>query len=503
MICPACARHNRDDAGYCAWCGVALPVMPEQGSLGSAQSTHVASDEAADTEPWAEKPPAVEPTPGPAGTDARPGHTATATAPEQPGEATLPFLPRPTIRLPEPLLTWSPLPDKPSAAPARVASSPIPGGPVGERGGIAEPLSVGDVLAGRYEILEVVTAGATTNEYRTRDLYRCAACGYENNAPEDAYCNQCGALRDVSSYARVVEHVLCPPETYDVHFSEDRRDYYVALEVAAPADEGAPSALGRLRIEWGHATDAGRVHDHNEDYLDGWLYEPRRGDTLGLFVVADGLGGQDAGEVASHLATQTVWESLRRSVWEPVLRGETLGEEALAAHLGQAVVAANDKVYQARTAQHSDMSTTLTLALVAGNTAQVGNVGDSRTYLWNSAGLRRLTKDHSLVEQLVDAGEITREEVYSHPRRNLIYQSIGDRPELRVDLFRQPLAIDDRLVLCSDGLWEMVRDEGIEETLLAEPDPQRAADLLVHNANLAGGEDNISVIIVQVRASGG
>jgi len=126
-------------------------------------------------------------------------------------------------------------------------------------------------------------------------------------------------------------------------------------------------------------------------------------------------------------------------------------------------------------------------------------VGDSRAYLWNADGLRRITRDHSLVQRLVDAGQITPEEVYTHPQRNLIYQSIGDRPEVQVDTFRRHLAVDDRLVLCSDGLWEMVHDDGLEEVLLSEPDPQRACDRLVQNANLAGGEDNITVIIVQAQ----
>jgi protein phosphatase len=117
--------------------------------------------------------------------------------------------------------------------------------------------------------------------------------------------------------------------------------------------------------------------------------------------------------------------------------------------------------------------------------------------VWNAVGLRRLTKDHSLVQRLVDDGQITREEVYSHPQRNLIYKSIGDRPEVQADIVHHTLANDDRLVLCSDGLWEMVHDDGLEEVLLSEPDVQRASDRLVANANLAGGDDNISVIIVQ------
>jgi serine/threonine protein phosphatase PrpC len=106
------------------------------------------------------------------------------------------------------------------------------------------------------------------------------------------------------------------------------------------------------------------------------------------------------------------------------------------------------------------MSTTLTMALIVGATAYIANVGDSRSYLWNADGLQRITHDHSLVQRLVDAGEITAEEVYTHPQRNLIYQSIGDRPAVAGGYLSADVAVDDRLVLCSDGLWEMVHDDG-------------------------------------------
>jgi len=166
--------------------------------------------------------------------------------------------------------------------------------------------------------------------------------------------------------------------------------------------------------------------------------------------------------------------------------------------LAEAVQAANETVYKLRTAQASEMGTTVSMALLRDNLAIIANVGDSRTYLWSAGGLKRLTTDHSVVETLVAAGRITRAQVYSHPQRNLIYRSLGDRSKVEVDTFTQALAPGDRLLLCSDGLWEMARDEGIEEVLLSEANPQRACDQLVEMANLAGGDDNITVIIVQV-----
>lgn len=476
MKCPGCGRENRLGADFCAWCGMDLEMgeaPPEVQRANVGATDEVSSESEADI--WRK----------PAGPAVAQGTDEPIPIAHKPSDA-LPLLPRPTIRLTEP---------------AALKSERLPAAKRGPDAEGATPLRADDILAGRYRILEVTHSASDANEYRAEDLCRCAACGYDGNAPDDPYCGQCGAVRAAPPRVRIVEQVLRPPERYDVHFSEDRRDYYVALEQPVQAPPEEPPALERLRLEWGHATHPGMEHDINEDYIDGRLYEPSRGETVGLFVVADGLGGQDSGEVASRLAAETVWEQLREAVWEPILRGKSLDSKSMETLLRDAVVAANRAVYEARTAHHSEMSTTLTLALIVGNVAHIANVGDSRTYAYDAKGLRRLTKDHSLVERLVDTGEITRAEVYSHPRRNLIYQSIGDRPDVQVDLFQHVLAADDRLVLCSDGLWEMVRDEGIEEVLLAEPDPQRAADRLVRDANLAGGDDNISAIIVQVRVS--
>jgi len=288
------------------------------------------------------------------------------------------------------------------------------------------------------------------------------------------------------------------PDAYDLRFRAKDREYFVMIESEIEGeDQAVPTGTSPLRLLWGHATHPGLRRDHNEDHLDAWLYRRGSGGLLGLFVVADGLGGQDSGEVASQMATEVVWQSLRESVWEPLQRCEAMEPDAVEAHLIAAVEAANQAVYECRTARNSEMSTTMTLALAVGSGAYIGNVGDSRAYLWSGQGLQQVTKDHSLVQRLVDAGEIAPEDIYTHPQRNLIYQSIGDRPSVQVDAFRCQLSPDDRLILCSDGLWETVRDEGLEEVLLAETDPQRACEQLVRNANPAGGEDNISVIIVR------
>lgn len=446
MKCPACGRENRINAGFCAWCGERLEKKPAGAAVEDSTPAKVSFAESV-----------LEPSPS--------------------------LAPMEEVA-------------KAKAAEEQEASEPTETPPEGG----TTPLRPGDVLLDRYEIVELIESGPDSNTYRAKDRFGCAACGFGDNAPGDEYCRQCGASLEQPRYVTIVERLRLEPTHYDLRFEQGEREYFVTVEPQPKGDElsAEGQATSRpLRLIWGRATDKGQQRDLNEDYLEAWLYARGSGGLLGLFVVADGLGGHDSGEVASRLATDTVWEELRQSVWEPIIRGETLAAEELEDRLDAAIKAASRAVYDARTARNSEMSSTLTLALIVDNTAYIGNVGDSRTYLWNARGLQRITKDHSLVQRLVDTGQIEPRDVYAHPQRNVIYQSIGDRPDVRPDILQLPLAPDDRLILCSDGLWEMVRDEGLEEVLLAEMDPQRACERLVQNANLAGGEDNISVIIVQ------
>jgi protein phosphatase len=164
----------------------------------------------------------------------------------------------------------------------------------------------------------------------------------------------------------------------------------------------------------------------------------------------------------------------------------------------QAVLAANQAVYEHRESTGSDMGCTLVMALFVGATATIANVGDSRAYHLTSQGMTQLTTDHSLVERLVATRQITPEEARMHPHRNVIYRVIGDRPELTVDLFERTFAPGEALLLCSDGLNNMVNDKAIWKTWNASKSPQAVCDRLVAEANQAGGKDNISVVIVQV-----
>jgi serine/threonine protein phosphatase PrpC len=232
-----------------------------------------------------------------------------------------------------------------------------------------------------------------------------------------------------------------------------------------------------MKLAAGSATHTGFVRTNNED---SFLVD----DEHVLFAIADGMGGHRGGEVASRTAI----EALRASV---------------AAGLGvqDAIVRANRAVIE-RAAGDEDlagMGTTMTAVVVAGGRQLlIGHVGDSRAYLLRDGTLRRITDDHSLVEELVREGRLTPEQAESHPQRAIVTRALGVDPVVDVDLYTIEVGAGDRILLCSDGLTTMVRERDVERLARAESDPQRAAEVLVDAANRAGGEDNTSVIVIDV-----
>ncbi len=221
---------------------------------------------------------------------------------------------------------------------------------------------------------------------------------------------------------------------------------------------------------------------------------------FGLYIVADGLGGHDDGQAASKKAIGVIAETITRELLLPALQAGAFPEsETIGEKLKEAIGAANIALVESNEQTRSDMGSTVTGALVVGDTAYIINVGDSRTYLYDTISLRPISVDHSLVMQLVIGGLIERDDIYTHPQRNQILRSLGDRRDLPVDLFTEKLRPGYQLVICCDGLWEMIRDPQIEQIVRETSDPQKAADTLMQTANENGGEDNISVIVVQAR----
>jgi protein phosphatase len=266
----------------------------------------------------------------------------------------------------------------------------------------------------------------------------------------------------------------------------------------------APASGRSLKAIHGQASHPGRRHTHNEDAIVTFTYDKEqqgRSVPIAFYLIADGMGGHDAGDVASRTVNRVVTEWLLKTKVMPDLGKSTrklTNSSPTEELLQQAIQDANKTLFDHAKRTGSNLGSTVTAALVIGNCATVVNVGDSRTYLLRNGNLQQVTQDHSLVARLVDAKVITPDEVRSHPQRNQIYRSLGHKEEVDVDTFTVPLHRGDRLILCCDGLWEMVQDGEIQRIVEGARTPQQACDALVDAANRAGGEDNISVIVVEL-----
>ncbi len=258
-----------------------------------------------------------------------------------------------------------------------------------------------------------------------------------------------------------------------------------------------------LELQVGSALDPGirRRQAPNEDSLSvvHGLIASTPSKLFTLMIVADGMGGQAHGQEASRLAVKSLSKYIMAS-----LRTEQQEPRPFIPLLEEGVNHTNQIIYQRNRQQGTRMGTTITVALVVDNTAYIAHVGDSRLYLYRKAdGLSQITRDHSLVAALVTAGAIQPEEVYTHPGRNIIYRSLGERASVEVDTSTLTLADGDILLICSDGLWEMVRDRQIARILkVPAPDPFDIAQALIQAALAAGGEDNVSVIVARVHRKG-
>lgn len=243
--------------------------------------------------------------------------------------------------------------------------------------------------------------------------------------------------------------------------------------------------------------DVGRIRQNNQDSVFAMLATlPREGADLpmGLFVVADGMGGHDGGEIASRLAVRTVAAEVIAQLVLPALDDSMT--EALQPLMVAAVQEANRTIWDHAQSIHSDMGTTCTAVLLLGQALYIAHVGDSRAYLLETGGLRALTDDHSAVGRLIQLGQLDPAAAREHPLRSQLYRTIGQQPDVQVDFIYQPFGGSSHLLLCSDGLWGMISEEQIHQALTHHTWPQDACRELIALANLAGGEDNISAIVV-------
>lgn len=277
-----------------------------------------------------------------------------------------------------------------------------------------------------------------------------------------------------------------PPETYPA---------------TQPLNSGVGAVTSRLalpltwRVAW--ASHVGHVRQLNEDSLVALnldMVSQRGHDPLGLFVVADGMGGQAAGEVASQTAIKVIARSVAQQMVTPLLDGEEVA--AAEAMLHAACQQANKAVYDLSRQQRNDMGTTCVAALLRESVVYVANVGDSRAYIVGDASIRQVTVDHSLVERLVARGQITREEARVHQDRNFIYRHLGEKANVDIDMFSLQLHPQHWLLLCSDGLNSMIDDEAIHRAIITAPTPDRACQALIDCALMAGGDDNVSVVVL-------
>jgi protein phosphatase len=240
-------------------------------------------------------------------------------------------------------------------------------------------------------------------------------------------------------------------------------------------------------------SDVGRVRKNNEDAIGEDLEH-------GLLVLADGMGGYQAGEVASQLAVSTILSQVRgyqALLEDPAPAGAI---ESVAKLLRQAVERANTAICASarENPQQEGMGTTVVAGLIYARHFLVANVGDSRCYLLRNGVFTQITKDHSLVQEMVDAGQYTREQAQRVMSKSIVTRALGVETDVRVDLFDTPMEDDDVLMMCSDGLSDMLSDEAMQQILSDHStNLKRAAQTLVSQANANGGRDNISVILAR------
>ncbi len=381
-------------------------------------------------------------------------------------------------------------------------------------------LAVGTLVAGRYEVMQVLHVDEQEHVYQVTDrqgYQQCWNCGSKENAEGDEFCIDCGAELLNASYL-MHEYAATASNNSDAHvlqgtiantFVEQSKTY--VIEQQHSAQIAFPNGVHVLAAG---DSDAGNVRrsEPNEDstlVLQFQRVHESHATPVGVFIIADGMGGHDNGQGASRMAVNVIADKIVHELLLPPLEAEKSGgltasvppmeEDTLIGVFKGAVEEANNVLVQTNQHDKTDMGSTITGFMIVGDSAFIINVGDSRTYMLREDTLYQLTNDHSLVAQLLAGGLIEPDDVYTHPQRSQIFRSLGDKMNVQVDDFKQQLLPGDILLSCSDGLWEMVRNPQITDILKNAHDPQTACTQLIEAANANGGEDNVSAVIVFVR----
>jgi serine/threonine protein phosphatase PrpC len=267
----------------------------------------------------------------------------------------------------------------------------------------------------------------------------------------------------------------------------------------SPVPETAATVENVSPLQIGQATDIGKARELNEDaffalkLLIGTDSQPV---PLALLIVADGMGGHAGGKEASSVGIRVASGVIVREVLLPMLNSSPaeVTSRPIQEILSEATNSANEAVSRIE----ADAGTTLTAALIVGHSAYLAHVGDSRAYYLDQGELHQITQDHSLVNRLVQLGQISSQEAQSHPQRNFLYRAVGQGPELEIDTYLQRLTKGSYLVLCSDGLWNQVTEQEIVDMIEGSSSSQEACDRLTERAIDQGGEDNITILVAEI-----
>lgn len=281
------------------------------------------------------------------------------------------------------------------------------------------------------------------------------------------------------------------PPTLPINLENDQKSANQALD-SSQLDTS-------LHYEVGYAQSIGKQRSQNEDSMFTFtssLANHKDFLRFGLYIVADGMGGHKYGEYASGLAVKTLGQHILTQVLTPLLEQESASiEESVQEILQEGI----QKAHQTITRLAKGGGTTLTAALLIDDQMMITHIGDSRCYTISPNGsIKLITRDHSLVMRMIELGQLTKEEAALHPQRNVLYRALGQNEPLTADIQTYPLQSGSQVLLCSDGLWGVVSEAEFNKIIYSSTSPQQACEKLVSAANLAGGPDNITAILVRI-----